>query len=186
MSLNLQKIRWSVVMAAVAVTLAGLFGAGFVFRSQVEEQPLRQLYTQTPAVESYTIDRKDPQYVITVKLKDTSDLAATYRSLYDRTAGVLSDTPFLLQVQDHRDPQLEATYRRVNLYVQEALATGKFADMADQAQAEAAKAGETATLDVDNDHVYVTMHDGSGSYLYSVTDRHLTPPTNATGGGNGQ
>lgn len=168
--MNLQNLRWPVILAAMAATLAVLFGAGFVVKSQTVEEPLRAAYAKSPVVETSNIERQGDKYVIKVKFKDVPDFAPAYGDLHDETEKLLKDTPFAIQVEDHRNPKLELTFRRVNLYVQEALATGQFSAMADKVEAEAAKAGLTARLEVDNDRVFVQMHD-SDAYLYSVAER---------------
>ncbi|HYF91215.1 MAG TPA: hypothetical protein VD969_03105 [Symbiobacteriaceae bacterium] len=168
--MNLQNLRWPVIVATMAVTLAVLFGAGFLVKSQTVEEPLKAAYTKSPVVETSSVERQGDKYVIKVKFKDVPDFALAYGDLYEETERLLKETPFTIQVADHRSPKLEQTFRRVNLYVQEALATGQFSAMADRVEAEAAKAGLTARLAVDNDRVFVQMHD-EGAYLYSVAER---------------
>jgi hypothetical protein len=179
-------MRWPTVIAAMAATLAVLFGAGFVLKSQTVEEPLKALYAQSPAVESYTFDKQSDAYAITVRLKDVPDLAPAYKKLYDDTGKLLKDTTFTIEVEDHRSPELEQAYRRVNLYVQEALATGQFSGMADRIETEATKDGMTARMEVDNDRVFVDMHKGD-AYLYSVVNRTaaVQPKSQNTGGGTG-
>lgn len=168
----------------MAVALAGLFGAGFVVKNRTVDEPLKAVYAGAPAVESYTFTRDDDQYTIQVRLKDTADLQAAYEKLNADTKKVLRAEPYTIKLEDHRNQKLEAVSHRVNLYVQEALATGEFATMADRIEQEAAKAGVTAHLTVDNDRVYVQMHD-QGAYLYSVVDRHASEKSARTEGGLG-
>ena len=181
--MNLQNIRWPVLVATLAVTLAVLFGAGFVVKSQTVEEPLRSVYANSPVVESSTVERLGDTYVIKVAFKDVPDFAPAYMKLHADTEKLLKETPFEIEVADRRTPELEQAFRRVNLFVQEALATGQFSTMADRVEAEAAKAGLTARLDVDNDRVFVQMH-GQNAYLYSVAERgqSLEKQTRAEGG----
>ncbi|HLN63883.1 MAG TPA: hypothetical protein VK464_20370 [Symbiobacteriaceae bacterium] len=174
--MNVRGIRWPVVAATMAVTLGLLLGIGFVLKTQTVDTPLKALYASSPAVAASTIERQDEGYKITVQMKDVPDLAAAYAKLDQETAKLMKGLPYTIAVEDQRSEQLEQAYRRVNLYVQEALTTGRFADMADRAEAEAAKAGLTARIGVDNDRVYVQMHDKTG-YLYSVVNR---TPVDAT------
>jgi hypothetical protein len=155
----------------MAATLVALFAAGFVLKSRMWEEPLKALYTGSPAVESYNVDRNDDRYVITIRLKATPDLAAAYQALDEGTGRILKSTPYTLKVEDRRTPALAEAYRPVNLYVQEALTTGRFAAMGTQVMDEANKAGMTARVDVDSNRVYVQLQDRSGAYLYSVVDR---------------
>lgn len=168
--MSLQNLRWPVVVAAMAVALTALFGGGFILKSRTVEEPLKMLYSGSPAVESHTFARDGDGYEITVMLKETPDLAKAYSALDQETKKILKEIPYTLKVEDHRDPELEDLYHRVNLYVQEALATGQFATMADKVEQDAAKAGMTARLSVDTSRVYLQLKDKNG-YLYSVADR---------------
>lgn len=170
--MNLQNMRWPVVVAVMAATLAVLFGAGYVVKSRTVEEPLKAVYAKSAALETSAVERQGDAYVITMKFKDVPDFANAYNDLRTETQKLLRESPFTMQVQDQRNDQLESSFRRINLYVQEALATGQFSAMADKVEAEAAKAGVTARLEVDQDRVYVQMHDG-GAYLYSVSDRNV-------------
>ncbi|HYG58314.1 MAG TPA: hypothetical protein VD902_09670 [Symbiobacteriaceae bacterium] len=168
--MNLQNLRWHIVAATMAVTVALLFGVSYVLNSQTVEQPLKAMLAGSAQVDSHRIERQGSRYVITVKLKDVPDLAQAYRTLHDEAGKVLKGADFALQVEDSRSPKLEDTYRRVNLYVQEALATGQYAAMADRVEAEAEKHGLTARMAVEGDRVFVQLHDGQ-AYLYGVAER---------------
>lgn len=168
--MNLQNLRWPVMIAATAVTLAVLVGAGFLVKSQTVEEPLRAVYANAAAVENSTIERQGDTYQIKVKFKDVPDFAPAFIQLHAETEKLLKQAPFEIVVEDQRNPKLDQAFRRVNLFVQEALATGQFSAMADRVEAEAAKAGLTARLEVDNHRVFVQMKDGD-SYLYSVAER---------------
>lgn len=170
-SMNLQNVRWPVLVAVMAATLAVLFGAGYVVKSQTVEEPLKALYAKSTALETSAVERQGEKYLITVTFKDVPDFARAYNDLRTETEKLLKEGPFTLQVKDQRNAKLEESFRRINLYVQEALATGQFSAMAAKVDEEAAKAGLTARLEVDNDRVYVQMHDG-GAYLYSVSERN--------------
>jgi hypothetical protein len=183
-AVNLQNVRWPVVLVTVAVTVAALFGAGFVLKSQTIEEPLKKVYAASPALVSYTMERQGDQYVIKTLLKDVPDLAQAYKSLDESTAKVMKGLPYKIEVEDRRSEKLEQNFRRVNLYVQEALATGRFATMSDRVEAEAAKDGLSARLSVDNDRVYVEMHD-QGSYLFHVASRTPQAKTAVEEGGMG-
>lgn len=177
--MNLQTMRWPVVVATMAIVLASLFGGGLMLKSRTVEEPLKALYSTSALVDSYSVAKPNESYLIRLKLNETPDLAAAYTQLDLETAKILGATPYRIEVEDRRSPALEQVYQRVNLYVQEAIATGRFAAMATSVEEEAAKAGMTAKLAVDNDRVYVQLQD-QGSYLYGVVDRR--PGSQATDG----
>lgn len=173
--MNLQNLRWPVVIATMAITLGALFGTGFIMKSHTVDEPLNSLYRGSAVVEEHKVELQNDGHVITVTLRDTPDFETAYKKLNDETRKILGSGRYTLKVADHRTPQLEQVNRRVNLYVHEALATGQFAVMAEKVEQEAAKAGATAYVAVDSDRVYVQLKYASG-YLYNVVERNAEKP----------
>lgn len=180
--MNLLNVRWPAVLAAAAVTLALLLGINTLITRRTVEQPLQALYNSSPALESYQIERQGDTYEVRLCLKETPDLAAVYTELDHKTREILKKKDYVLEIKDHRNQQLEQSYRRMNLYVEEAMATGQFAEMADRIAQEADSTGLTARFAADSDRVYLQIH-GEGGYLYSVVERErVRTPAPAKGG----
>jgi hypothetical protein len=182
--MNLHQIRWPVVLLALAVSLGGLFGAGFLLKSQTVDQPLHEMLARAPQVESYTVVRSDDRQTITVRLKEAADLKKAYGDLDQEVRKILKAVPYEIKVEDRRTPELEQAAQRLDLYVQEALATGQFATMAERIEAEAAKVGARASVAVDGQRVYVSIRKGDG-YLYEVVQRTTERPVVLKEGGFG-
>ena len=185
--MNLQNLRWPVMVAAMAITVAALFGGSLLLKTQTVDDPLEMVLSKSAHVESHRVEKNGVNYVINVKLKEVPDLAQVYTQLNTEAGKVLKGIEFELKLEDSRSPKLEQTYRRVNLYVQEALATGQYSAMADRVEAEAAKNGLTARMTVEGNRVFVQLHDGP-SYLYGVAERAPATTTEKqtnTGGGFG-
>lgn len=177
--MNLQQIRWPLVLLVLAVSLAGLFGAGYILKSQTVDQPVRELLAGTPQVESYNVQQIRGQTEVTVRFAGTVDLKEAYSQLDDNLRGIMKSVQYRLQVEDQRTPALERASERIDLYVAEGVVTGQFATMADRIEAEAAAVGAAARIGIDGERVYVTLTAPDG-YLFSVTDR-----TGAHGGEGG-
>lgn len=168
--MNLQQIRWPVVLLVLGVTLAGLFGAGYVLKSQTVDQPVRELLAGTPQLESYRVEQRNGEMEITVRFTGAVDLKETYAGLDEELRAILKGAPYRLRVEDERTPALRRAAERIDLYVAEGVATGAFAAMADRIEAEAEAAGAEARVAIDSARVYVTLTAPDG-YLYSVTER---------------
>lgn len=183
--MNFANLRWPVMVATAAVTLAALFGGGYLVKSKTVDVPLDALLNGSSVVESHTVDQGAEKREIKVKLKETADLQRDYQTLDDEIKKLMQGAPYTIKVEDRRNPDLEKLNHRLNLFVQEALATGHFAEMADQIDREAAKAGATARFTVDENRVYLQLK-GADGYLYSVVERPKAQalPT-ALGGGIG-
>lgn len=182
--MSLSSVRWQVLVTTMVITLAVLFAAGYLLKSRTVDEPLESLLTNSPLVESHTIVRPGDRREIAVTLKDTPDLERTYTSLDEGVRQIVKGAPYTLKIADRRTAALEGTFRRVNLFVQEALATGHFADMAERVEREAAQSGATARLSVDQDHIYLQLKSADG-YLYSVTERPKPPAPAVPEGGIG-
>lgn len=183
--MNLQQIRWPVVIVALALTLGVLFGAGWLLKSQTVDQPLQQLMAREPQVAASSLLREGDEMIIQVSLKQSIDLQTTYAQLNQDIRKIMGSAAYRIKVQDQRTPALEQAVRRIDLYVQEAMATGQFATMADRVEAEAQKLGATATVGVDSDRVYVTVELGD-HYLYHVVERQPVRTAANQGGGGSQ
>lgn len=182
--MNLQQIRWPVVLLVLGITLGGLFGAGFLLKSQTVDQPLREMLAQVAQVESYTIKPVGDQQEITIRLKDSADLKEEYARLDGEIRRILKSVDYAIKVEDRRTPELEQAAKRLDLYVQEALVTGQFATMADRVEAEAQKVGAGAQVTVDGQRVYIAIKKGD-AYLYSVVARNTERPAVRKEGGFG-
>lgn len=180
--MNLQSIRWPVIALTAVLTLGLLFGGGYLVRNHTVDEPLVAILKADPAVMEHTVERQPDGLLITVKLTEVEELQQTYASLEREIKKVLKEAPFHLRVSDHKDESLEKAYRRINLYVHEAMATGKFTDMANRVEQEAGAIGAIARIGLDNDRVYVQLHYGA-HYLYTVLERpQQVPPRSAEGG----
>jgi len=180
--LSLSGVRWPILVTTVVMTLAVLFAGGYLLKTRTVDEPLESLLTKSPLVELHAIERPGDRRDISVTLKDTPDLERAYTTLDEGVRDILKGAPYALTIEDHRNPALEQTFRRVNLYVQEALVTGHFTDMAQLIEREAAQGGATARLSVDQDRIYLQLKAGD-AYLYSVTDRPKPPAAQASEGG---
>lgn len=182
--MNLQQIRWPVVVLVLALALGAMFGGGYLLKSQTVDQPLRTMLDQAADVDSYTVVRAGDKQEITVRLKESADLKAAYDKLDEEISKILVTAPYVIKVEDRRTPELEQAAMRLDLYVQEALATGQFSTMADRVEAEAQEVGATARVGVDSRRVYVTIKKGDG-HLHSVVERAAERPLVLKEGGFG-
>lgn len=168
--MNLQHLRWPVIVTTAGVALGLLFGSGWLLQSQTVENPVRAALSANANVASFRLEKRAEGREVVLFLKETDHLDRTYAELSAELARSLKGTPFHIRLEDRRTPELEEVDSRLSLYLHEAMATGRFAEVADQIQAEAAGHGIRARMGVDADHVYLQLHK-DGAYLYTVLDR---------------
>jgi hypothetical protein len=150
-------MKWPAVLIAMAVTLSVMFGGSMLMKSRMVDEPLRTFYATDPSVVSYVWEHTDEGYAIKVRLKETPDLQTVYLRVNSGTKKIMKGSPYTITVEDGRSAPLEQVAERMNLYVQESLATGQFATMADRVDREASKVGATDKMSVDTERVYLTV-----------------------------
>jgi len=177
-------MRWPVVLLTLAISLAGLFGTGYLVKNHTVDQPLLQALSHMEALASYAVSPAGSAQEITVRLKPTADLKEAFAEVDGQARQILKATPYTIHVEDSRTPELEQVANRVDLYVQEGIATGEFAAMADRIEAEAGKLGAAAQVAVDSRRVYVALLKGQ-DYMYSVVERPVLGGAPWQEGGSG-
>lgn len=182
--MNLPRLRWPVVLVTLAVTLAGLFGAGRLVRSQTIDQPLMTALSGLEGLASYQVVQVGAVPEIEVRLAPGSNLREVYTEVDRQVRQILKDSPYKLTVAGTPSAELQQLAERLNLYVHEAVATGAFSAMADRIAAEAAAFGAETDLSVDDRRVYLTVRQGDAC-VYRVVERPAWPPAVPAGGGMG-
>ncbi|BAD40622.1 hypothetical protein [Symbiobacterium thermophilum] len=182
--MNLRQLRWPVVLVTLAVTLAGLFGAGQLVRSQTIDQPLVTALAGVDGLAAYHLAAVGGVSEITIEPAPGASLRKVYGEVDRRVRQILKDGQYVIAVAGSGAGELEPLVERLNLFVQEAVATGAFTGMADRIAAEAAAAGARAHMAVDDRRVYLTVWQAD-AYAYRVVERPAWPPAAPQGGGTG-
>lgn len=182
--MNLRQFRWPVALVTLAVTLAGLFGAGRLVRSQTIDQPLMTALAGLEGLVSYQVVQAGDVPEVEIHPAPDANLRDIYTEVDRRLRQILKGSPYGITVLGSPTAALERAAERMNLYLQEAVATGAFAAMADRIAAEAASMGAEAQVAVDERRVYLTVRQGD-AYLYRVVERPAWPPVVPAGGGMG-
>ncbi len=181
----LKTLRWPLVVAGALVTLGVFYAGNYLMRTTTEDGPLGKFLSTQPAVESYRLEQDAEGRQVVATLKDVPDLGQAYRDLDRGMHLTLGHTQYRLAVADRRSPVLTEAFYRINPLVQEALATGHYADLVDEAEARAPILGiGRVRIGIDSERVYVQLHTGS-DYLYEVLPRPdgvRAVPGNQSGG----
>lgn len=174
--MNLHNVRWPALVISLAVTLALLFGTNYVVQMRTVDEPLKSLYQSSGFVQNVAVSRVGSGKHVSLKLNKVPDLAIAYQRLDRETQRLMGNKPYRIDLVDNRSPELEAAFNRLNLYAQEALVVGNFAEMASRVQTEAGALGITAKVGVDGERVYLQLEKGD-HYLYELLER--TPKAQA-------
>lgn len=178
-------MRWPVVLLTLAISLAALFGTGYLVQNRTVNQPLLQALSRMEQLESYEVSHAGETQEIALRLRPDADLKQAYADVDSQVRQILKQTPYRIRIEDQRSPDFVQAADRIELYVQEAMATGEFAAMADRVQEEARQLGAEARVAVDNQRVYVSLRRDE-AYMYDVVERPTSVGAVRTGGGVAQ
>lgn len=178
-------MRVPVVMASMALVLALLFGGQFFYNRQAVDQPLLKMYHNVAAVKSVAVQTTQSGLDIHVKLGLVPNLRQTYMKLEKQTAGILGGSHYTIDLGDTRTPALIDDYYKLDPILMEGLATGRFVQMTQRAEALGKQVGLTRTQVIPDQHaLYVELVQGK-HYLYTIIPRGGTAVAQAnTGGGS--
>lgn len=170
--MDLQGMRWPVLIGSVLVTFAVLFGGFALYRHQAVDGSIVREYRNQPGVHDVTIDGATGGVMtVTVSLGPEAELARLYNHLQDTADRLLGPGRYRLVLQDQRGQDVSAAFYEMHFSLQEANATGRFTAMAEAVRQIAADAGLTHhRVDVGDDYIYVTL-EKDGQYLYEVLPR---------------
>lgn len=163
-----------VVAVALVVTLGILLGGQYLFRRERVDRPLLEQYKEISAVESASIRDEQGRKVIELQLGEVDDLAKSYRDIEAASRNFLEKDSYRLVIVDKRDRGLEDVYYRMHFSLEEAIATGRFTDMADRVGTIAGSSDlDRYRLSVDGQRLYLQLHRGD-RYLYAVLERSIS------------
>ncbi|MCG0237886.1 MAG: hypothetical protein L6E13_01050 [Firmicutes bacterium] len=168
---QLRNLRWPLVMASLAVTVAVLWAGQILVRGAMVDEPVAAYLKSHPAVESFAWEETPEGPRLRIALGPVPDLAQVYTDLEEGVRRAARGRAVALVVTDHRTPGLVTAFYHINPLLQEALATGRYGDLVDRVEAAAARLGvERAEVRIDQARVYLQLHHGA-DYLYAVLPR---------------
>ena len=170
------KNAWLSGAIALAATLFILFGGQAIYQNFAVAKPLDKAFADIEGVKAVAWEKAKDDKAITlrVSLAGTPNLQLTYTTIEDKARAILGKGELNIVISDSRTEELEQAYHEMHLYIQEAVATGRFSQMADQVKEKAAKAGVDSRVYVDSQNIYLQLAKDSAE-LYTVIPRTNEP-----------
>ncbi|MFZ5633283.1 MAG: hypothetical protein ACOY40_10595 [Bacillota bacterium] len=163
-------IKVPVVILALVVGLAALWGAQWLYNRYNYERPLTKLLGENKDVVSYKINDEGPVLAVEVKLGKVDNLQQSYDALHQSLQGVVGRRDFKIILRDERDATLDGICYQARLAAYEALERGNFLEMESLISQRAAREGSQARLMLDEDRLYIQITHGN-HYLYEIIPR---------------
>lgn len=168
--MNGKDFKIEMAVLAFALTLS-LFLAGFyLYRTYWVDKPLHQAIQNLSGVDKVELKRIDRTTVLTIWLKEKADLKQTYSEVERLAAEFLGDKPYIIDLKDSPDPELNDLYKNLELAIYEGMAKDSFLWLESKMREEAAAIDAVSRLEVDEVNVYITLVRGENS-LYRVFRR---------------
>jgi len=169
-----RNIRIAVVILSSVVVFGVLYAGNIWLTRRTVMQPLERSLREIAGVTDVKIAETSTEVSVNVKMGAMPDLRTAYLEIDKHVKDLASRKQIDLHIEDRRSPALEDAYYNIHFDVQQAIATGGFAQMADNVGKKMKALGiEKYRVFVDSDDVYVQMQQGS-DYLYEVVPRPET------------
>jgi hypothetical protein len=174
-------LRLPVVLTALVLALAALFGLQQVYAQQSVAAPLITRLERVAGVQGTPqVSRSGTNLNIRVQLGLVPNLNQTYKTLLGIADQNANGRTVTLEISDHRTPALVADYNQLMFALDQARATGAFSTMAQQFQQDTKSMHlQAATVTLSQTQMFVTLVQGK-HYLYAVMPLLLT----GSGGGS--
>ncbi|SHI44948.1 hypothetical protein [Desulfofundulus thermosubterraneus] len=172
--------RIPIILAALLVGLSFFFAVQWLYDRYNYQEPLSRVLEADGAVQTFSIEKQDGVFIITVRLKDTVDLGETYRRLKKSIQGVLGRHPFTLELKDNRDQELKKAFYYSQFALYEAQIRGNYREMVRYIEDRAASVGAETVISLDEENIYVHMKHRD-RHLYAVIPRRAALNPEAAG-----
>lgn len=165
------KLRILPIATTAVLSVALLFGGWFAYRHYGVEQPLDRAAAKVPGVESAHSDFGSDGITLKVKLSDTADLADVYRTVKEEGARSIGSKSLTLVAENSENEALEKIWRSALFDVAQAMDRKEYTAIRDaMAKLQAATPGLTASTDIDEENVYISLR-LSGSAKFVILPR---------------
>jgi hypothetical protein len=169
-----KQANWLLGFVALITTLAILVGGQLLWQKFAVAKPLDKLLQDVDGVVTATQSDvkggKDNMVLIDVTLQNVNNLQNTYTEIDAGAKRILGSKPYTVAIHDKRNGELEQFYYSIHYFVQEAIFTGNFSQMAQRVKEQSQAQGIDTRIYVDTRFVFVQMQQGDGQ-MYVVVPR---------------
>jgi hypothetical protein len=161
------EFKYIIAVISLVAVSAIFFGGYWLYNRYGVEKPLNDQIESISGVENVTINNRNRELVIDVKLKYVDNLQSTYTKIKEVTDAEIKNE-YKLNITDQRNKNLQDAYDNVQLMVYEAIANNNYLWLKEQM--EPVLKGKTYKIFVDENNLYIQMHDGD-HFLYEIINR---------------
>jgi len=164
------ELRIVVVLLAMILTVAILFGGYTAYNVYGVEKPLEAKLSDLPAVSSVSMEKEKKGYDIKLQLGAVENLKSAYTQIENTLGQHFKAGDYELQIIDNRNEKLDSFYLQMQPAVQQSAAKCEFVWLDAYLAEKCRELGLTYNLMVDGKNIYIQIVDGP-YYLYEVVAR---------------
>lgn len=158
------KLRIGPIVLSVAISALVLFGGWFLYQQWAIERPLENIVKGYEGVKNVRLEIKPDELAVKLDLVPGTDLGRLVRQIEKDGKEQIGSRTLKLDVQDNSSPALDELWEKALFTVAQAMENKQYTDItAALQQMEQANDKVTATAEIDNDNVYITLTDGQDS-----------------------
>ncbi|MBW4839275.1 MAG: hypothetical protein KZY74_07750 [Paenibacillaceae bacterium] len=158
------KLRIGPIAASIAISVLVLFGGWFLYRQWAIERPLENIVKSVDGVNQVKMDIKPDELALKLSLKPGTDLGALVRQIEQNGKEQIGNRTLKLDVEDHSSPALDQLWENALFTVAQAMENKQYTQItAALKQMEQENDQLTATAEMDEKNVYITLTDGKHS-----------------------
>lgn len=163
--------RLGVMILALGITVVLLtFGRTF-YQEDFIEKPLVKVLQNNKDIKQVQVLTAKKNMKIVVELDWTQQLPQIYTVLEEQVEEALGDKPYDLILKDRRSEELVRIFNEINIYLQEAMSRGNFAEMDGAIKTYLHEQSDVKyQMNVDTKYVYVSLKKGE-FFLYEILPR---------------
>lgn len=169
------KLRIVTILASVVVSALLLFGGWFLYRELSVKSPLEKLVEQYEGVNNVQLNIKPKDLELELDLVPGTDLGKLVRNIEDQGKKWIGNRELNIEIKDQSSPALDELWSNAMFPIAQAMENRQYTDiMTALEQMERENKNITATAEMDEKNVYVTISDGESSkfiILPRVPDR---------------
>nr|WP_239483698.1 hypothetical protein [Paenibacillus rhizolycopersici] len=157
-------MRIGPIAASIAISVLVLFGGWFLYRQWAIERPLENIVKSVDGVNQVEMDIKPDELALKLSLKPGTDLGALVRQIEQNGKDQIGNRTLKLDVEDHSSPTLDLLWENALFTVAQAMENKQYTQItAALKQMEQENDKLTATAEMDEKNVYITLTDGQYS-----------------------
>ncbi len=171
MRVEIKGKRLGVMILALVVTVALLTFGKTVYQENFIAKPLAEVLKNNKDVKQIQVLTTKKQLEVVVELDWTEQLPQIHTALERQVEAQLGDKSYELILKDSRGEELVPIFNGINIYLQEAMSRGNFAEMDGAIKTYMnEQSGVSYQMNVDMKYVYVSLKKGE-HFLYEILPR---------------